>query len=230
MSPEEFFGARDKAVAGQLKARGFAPRVVFDGGASNGLWTSVIAEVFPEARFEMFEPLADRPEYAEGLERVLSGRVGAALHQVALGDRVGKAALRLPVDDPVSASLLTGARSSVRESEVDVVTLDAMVASARCRAPDLIKLDLQGAEMLALLGAREFCLPHASALVIETWLTRGYGPSTPLLHELVGFLAAHGYLTCDLGDGYRSRDTLVSLDLWFVRAGSPLGEALWSNP
>src|SRR5690606_12719134 len=104
-----------------------------------------------------------------------------ALHRVALGDKVGKAPLRLPVDDPVTASLLTRSRDSVRESEVEVVTMDAMVGSERCAPPDLIKLDLQGAEMLALLGARERCLPHASVLLIETWLTRGYGPGTPLL-------------------------------------------------
>ena len=41
-----------------LRWLGFRPNVVYDIGASNGIWSSVAGLVFPEARFELFEPLS----------------------------------------------------------------------------------------------------------------------------------------------------------------------------
>jgi hypothetical protein len=37
---------------------GFDPKVIFDIGASNGEWSRIISEVFPNAVYHLFEPLA----------------------------------------------------------------------------------------------------------------------------------------------------------------------------
>src|ERR1700744_2391944 len=43
----------------RLKSLGFAPAVIYDIGAYRGGWTKVAAEVFPQARFVLFEANSD---------------------------------------------------------------------------------------------------------------------------------------------------------------------------
>jgi hypothetical protein len=39
--------------------QGRSPSVIFDIGASNGVWSDTIALTLPEAEYHLFEPLAD---------------------------------------------------------------------------------------------------------------------------------------------------------------------------
>jgi hypothetical protein len=41
-----------------LREAGVRPPVIFDIGAANGMWSAPIDQIFPEAAFHLFEPLA----------------------------------------------------------------------------------------------------------------------------------------------------------------------------
>ncbi len=81
--------------------------------------------------------------------------------------------------------------------------------------PEVIKLDVQGAERLILFGGRGV-VQNASVLFIETWLTRGYGPATPLLTEMINLLAQLGFRLVGLGEQFKGeRGRVYSVDAVF---------------
>ncbi len=69
MSGSEDFAAHETRVFTLLASAGFAPATIYDIGAANGTWSAVISNnVFPDAAFHMFEPLAKLNEsFEQGL-------------------------------------------------------------------------------------------------------------------------------------------------------------------
>lgn len=77
---------------------------------------------------------------------------------------------------------------------IQTVTLDAYCAQAGAR-PDLVKIDVEGAELLVLQGARKLLSEYHPTLILAVhryWLPRGQSPA--LIREL---LTGHGYAVFD---------------------------------
>ena len=73
-----------------LLHQGYAPSVVYDIGASNGVWSDAIALALPEAEYYLFEPLAESvPFYRSDLKERLARRPKFHVHAVALSDHSG---------------------------------------------------------------------------------------------------------------------------------------------
>src|SRR5579862_4653376 len=78
--------ATDRQRLAQLRALGVQLNHFFDVGASNGVWANQVSEDFPDATFDLFEPLVDLvPAYQEKLEPRLHSHPRFRLHKVALG-------------------------------------------------------------------------------------------------------------------------------------------------
>ncbi len=206
----------------QLRKAGVEPRLLFDGGASNGRWTRRVSQAFPEATFELFEPLIDHaPEYREGMEQLLAAHPRFGLHKVALGQTcrpaqmhidknlVGSTALELGMDGPREWASI----------EVEMVTIDHFMEQSNRPSPQVIKLDTQGCELAILQGA-ERTLPRVDLLLVECWLHRGYGATTPLLLEVAEWLRHLEFYLWDFGGCYRNSGGLVSQDCYFLNARS----------
>src|SRR5258705_13943775 len=75
----------DRSRLAQLRKIGVDLRRFFDVGGSDGEWNSHISRDFPEATFDVFEPLVDHvPEYREKIKKTLTGP-RFRIHKVALG-------------------------------------------------------------------------------------------------------------------------------------------------
>jgi FkbM family methyltransferase len=76
---------------------------------------------------------------------------------------------------------------------VDSVTLDELVADDNSLRPSLIKIDVQGAEMLVLKGAANILRRYGPALFVELQEEglKRFGTSAS---EILGHLASQGYL------------------------------------
>src|SRR5262249_33713843 len=192
-----------------------APAVIYDIGAYRGGWTRLAAEVFPEAQFVLFEANRD---HADAL--AASGRRHGI---VALGDKDGGTrAFHFPrTGDVTGASLYVEntthyAGQNLQVREVETVRLDTAVARENLPAPDLIKVDVQGAELEVLAGASE-TLRQANALIVEVSLV-DYNKGGPLAAAVIAAVDRLGFRCADLCEVHRGAgDFVLQLDILCVR-------------
>lgn len=143
-----------------IMATGLVPDVsgiAIDGGAHVGSWTVLMSEYF--SHVWAFEPCAEsfNMMLVNVAGRNLPG--GVSLRKQALMDKV----CRVDVVLPKGGRRTLTARQVQEGSEVEAVTIDSLDLSG-C---DLIKLDLEGAEGLALTGAAKTIKAFKPFLVIE---------------------------------------------------------------
>jgi len=201
----------------KLKGLGYDPAVVYDIGASNGVWSDTIALVQPDSEYHLFEALADVVDfYRQGLAERLQRRPRFHLHPVALGDRPGTAEFFVTHDGFGSSMLDRGDIPEVKQQiRIPRATLDDYIAEHSLPLPNVIKIDCQGAERLILEGGSA-ALEQADMVLLETWFERGYGPDTPLLGEMIEYLKQRAFLLVETGEKfYGDRGKLYSIDAFF---------------
>lgn len=207
----------DRRFVEKLVNAGIPIETVYDVGASNGQWSAQIAEVLPRATFELFEAWVG-PQYADALAAVLRRRPDFRVHRFALGRENGTIRLNVQANHAGNSLIQSDWDGIVEKLPVPVRRLDDAVIGLNLRPPDLIKIDVQGFELKILEGGEQTCR-QAKALMLETWLYRGYGPETPLLHEIVDWVAAREFSLATFGGSWVSPDELKmwSVDAFFVR-------------
>ncbi|MGN6872409.1 MAG: FkbM family methyltransferase [Solirubrobacteraceae bacterium] len=148
------FGARtddtDTVAVGLL--RGPEP-VIFDGGAHGGAYSENALRERPDARIFAFEP---SPTAFPRVERTLAGR--AQVFQLGLYDTTSELPMFAEEEVSMGASLLPQDRPYWHADfserwTVDVTTIDEFCAEHEIDRIDLLKLDIEGAELAALRGA-----------------------------------------------------------------------------
>lgn len=135
---------------------------VFDVGAHAGFY-SLLASVLvgPGGRVVAFEPVARNRHYLEQHLRI-NALSNVEVIAAAVTERAGR--LRL-ASGPSSSMWHADARG---ELEVDAVCLDDLVSSEMFPPPDLVKLDVEGAELLALEGSAAVIAAHRPIFVLST--------------------------------------------------------------
>jgi FkbM family methyltransferase len=211
------FAELDQEVFTLLKRLGYQPQVIFDIGASNGYWSRFIHEVLPDATYHLFEPLSDHiPDYGVRMKTVLKEYPDFQLHKFALGDEVTDKTINLYSDGFSSTVVEMDSMQGVQQLTVPMMTLDAAIAKFDLPCPQAIKADIQGFELAMLKGAQQ-TLPQVDILILESWLSRGYGPGCGLLIEMANWLLQFDFYLWDFAEYFRD-DTgkLYTVDCVFV--------------
>jgi FkbM family methyltransferase len=206
-----------------LKNLGLDLARFFDVGASIGRWSSRVSVDFPHATFNLFEPLIDHaPSYRLKMETTLARHPNFRLHKTALGPECKRTWMYLYPENLVGSTALPlgSTPAGAQRVEVDMLTLDYVVKEFRLPVPQVIKMDTQGCELNILEGATR-TLPEVEVLLLECWLTRAYGESTPLLFEVAEWLRQFDFHLWDLGNAWRDAEgVLVAQDCLFLNARS----------
>jgi FkbM family methyltransferase len=198
---------RDHEALTTIFAAALAPDACcIDVGAHSGDVLAEIVRIAPHGRHIGFEPL---PAFATALQRRLPG---VEVRNVALGDTPGSAPFTHVLDRPGWSGLKTrptpdGNAPRTETIEVTVERLDDALAAGY--APALIKIDVEGAELGVLHGARATLAAHHPLLVFEHGLGSAdhYGTGPGDVHD---FLRGLGYRIFDLqGQGPYDRATFV---------------------
>jgi FkbM family methyltransferase len=197
------------------------PATVLDVGANRGQFALVAAHRWPSARLICFEPL---PAAAERLTEVLTAVPAAEIHTLALTDAPGEAELHVARADDSSSLFPIGARQVATfpgTDEVGVIAvrtarLDDELDITALDRPVLLKIDVQGGELLLLRGATA-SLDHVDAVLVECSFVEFY-EGQPLAKQVVDFLAGHGLVLFGTGIPTTDRNgSVVQIDLVFAR-------------
>jgi hypothetical protein len=100
-----------------------------------------------------------------------------------------------------------------RNDALGAATLDEVVAGDRLAPPDLLKIDVEGAESRVLHGAADV-LRRRPHLVIET-----HGPTVE--RECVEILLGHGYTPRIVTQRRRLREHRAADNRWLIAEGRP---------
>jgi FkbM family methyltransferase len=172
----------------ELQQPGFT---FLDVGTNVGLYGLVCSALFEPGSVVGFEPT---PETAR-IARLLAARNGfpIGLEQVALGAEPGTAQLYLSAKSDSSNSLAHGFKRSTGTVDVEVRTLDDVVAS-NALTPHIVKIDAETYEPHVLAGARSTIARHRPTLVVEV-LPR---PELALGEAIERAIDEHGYRFHDI--------------------------------
>jgi len=202
-----------------IRARGFAPRGIFDVGAYKGEWAKVALSVFPKTPILMIEPQDEMVPFLSELTKSApnchhikagAGRKAGELVQTIWDDYAGSSFL--PSEDP---KLMEAGK----QRKVRVITIDSLLAQDYPQfVPDLVKFDVQGFELEALSGA-EILFGRTEVVILEVSLFP-FSPGWPLAREVIAYMSSKAYELYDVpGYGRRPYDgALGQLDMAFVKA------------
>jgi FkbM family methyltransferase len=213
----------------QIKNLGFTPASVIDVGASVGSFTMQCHRVFPDSKYLLIEPLEENRALLDQVTK----RIPNAEYVLAVAtSEPGEVTLNVH-SDLVGSSLYlekeTGLDGVPRN--VPAVTLDDLCRDRSVPGPYLIKIDVQGAELDVLSGAREV-LDRTEYVILEVSLFQ-FAKGGPQLYDVVTFMKSHGFVAYDiLGWHYRPLDgALAQMDMAFVKEISQFRKHhIYTNP
>jgi FkbM family methyltransferase len=175
---------------------------VFDIGANRGVVSQLCARLTgPSGQIYAFEPLWPVYELLCRNLRTVPKHAGSVVAvPYALGDREGSAIFTVPSDDLAMASLapannwrqVTNA-ATVRNYHGSIIRLDDFLSTRQVRMPDFMKIDVEGAELFVLRGAKSlFASGARPAMLIEIFApwekAFEYGP-----WDVLSLLGSYGY-------------------------------------
>ena len=141
--------------------------VVVDGGANYGIYSLAAARlVGPAGRVFSFEPcLESFSVLQKNIE--LNRLQNVRLFRAALADKEGSASLYHSGRGPISFSLGPPAHGSCRSEVVTTSSLHKILQEENAEHVGLIKLDVEGAEELALRGAQPLIASFRPCVIFE---------------------------------------------------------------
>jgi FkbM family methyltransferase len=166
--------------------------VLYDIGANIGLVALHSARICRSV--VAFEP---DPSFRQRLRRNLSlnPQINIDIEEFAISDSDGTTVLYTDGADGHSPSLVHQ-RGESSKATVETRSLDSLFREGRLPLPTVLKLDIEGAEILALRGAEELLSgpqrPRALFIEVHGTFLGGFGSSAD---EVYGLLRKHGYTT-----------------------------------
>ncbi len=161
---------------------------VWDIGADVGYFTLLFSQlVGSSGGVTAFEPIPKaRVRLQENLR--LNNRNNVQIEDRALGRTPGKFIL----EKPLSVSRVNFAKSKPEQGDIEVAVVRADDLAGQWPIPDIIKMDVEGAEFEILQGMDRLLIEHRPSLILEL-----HGPYLPLFgttaERVVAWLEAKNY-------------------------------------
>lgn len=160
----ERLGIYELHVQQALAERLHSGATLYDVGGHRGYFAGLaLVGVGEKGRVVVFEPL---PDNAELIRKALGSSI--AVHEVAVADEDGRASLHWqPLASTAIASLDPAEIKAGQEIEVQTIRLDSFWDADSGAPPDVIKVDVEGAEGRVLNGAERLLTEVRPRWLIE---------------------------------------------------------------
>jgi FkbM family methyltransferase len=178
----------------KMKQDGHEPKVVYDIGACVLHWTREAVNIWPESKYFAFEAMEEsaqifnyfRVPHAIG---VLSDEDGRELEFWQNTEHPGGNSYYKENEEINPNTVNYFDETKIRK--VKALTLDTMIEQRGFPLPDLIKMDVQGAELDILKGASK-CLANAKDVILELQKVE-YNKGAPLRDEVISYMEIQGF-------------------------------------
>ena len=202
-----------------LKRKNFIPEYIIDIGCGYGQWTKKLLKFYPSSRYLLFD--ADKNNIEQ--LNVLKNKYNNVSYKICL----------LSDDNKPYKFYNMGYGSSIFEEqtshkrkvvEITSTTLNQeLLPELKNHTNNLIKLDVQGAELKVLDGLKE-TVNSFEVIILEVSL-HNYNKDSPLFDKVMNYMNVKGFRLYDLFDLKRlgeNESFLIQFDCVFVRNNSNL--------
>ena len=174
-------------------------KIVFDIGAWVGNTAVEYSNYFPNSIVHTFEPFPESFEKLKKKSENFENRIIA--NQVAISDKVGQATFYSNLIETTN-SLLPSTntnskhdyfRNNKKEIKVDTLTIDEYCTKNNINRINIVKMDIQGAELAAMQGATSMLEASKIDIIFCEVNFIAMYENSALFHELVIFLEKFGY-------------------------------------
>jgi len=193
---------------------GFNPKTIIDVGVGYG--THGLYAAFPESKLLLIEPLVD---FEAAMKNILETRNGEYVIAAA-GNENKDVTFNRHLHQLDASSLLkeqTGPDTDGEEVTVKMIKLDDYLISHHYEGSYLLKVDVQGAELLVIEGCHNI-LNECEVIVLEISLLE-FLKESPQFYEVINFMHRKGFVPFDIVPGWtRPLDqALGQVDIVFVK-------------
>ena len=203
-----------------------SPKSFIDVGASDGRWTELAMQFFPNSYYLLVEA---QEGHRKDLESFQSKNPTILICMAAAGDSEGE--IYFDASD-LHAGLASKEKLENNCITVPVTTIDLQVEKHKLQPPFCIKLDTHGFEIPILEGATK-TLEKAELLIIEVYNFQivqnadDTSQNSLRFYELCQYLDKKGFYCADLVDIMRRKkdDMLWQMDMFFYRKENPVFES-----
>ena len=171
-------------------------KTVFDIGANEGQFIDIILRLIPQVQVYSFEPLK---ELFLKLSKKFNGNKNVKLFNLAIGNKNSLVNFYSNEFSPSSSFLEISDlhidafphTKNVNTIEVEMKTLDEMMSQCESKEKVLLKIDVQGYELLVLEGAERF-ICDVDIIIVESSYYELY-KDQPLFEKIYQFLNIRGF-------------------------------------
>lgn len=195
----------------RLLRSGVEIETVYDIGAHRGEWTSSVRAFLPNARFFLFEANA---MHADALRKTGDPFFISVLSSEA------KAVNFYSTGSPGDSYFRERTKNyaTVTPASLTATTLDALVDEYELPSPDLIKADVQGAELDVLHGGSRAL--RAAKLVLLECPIGELNQGAPTIDQYFHFMTAHGFTPVEFLDPIWIKNRMIQVDVLFAKVGA----------
>lgn len=212
------------AFEAQSKLSAQGTPCIFDVGANRGKNSEAYLKQFPSCQLHCFEPL---PECFNLLVSQFANSSNVKVHPIAMSDRTGSADFFCNALDETSSLLPFSSAAATNWEGVDIhtkgsipvecVTLDDFLEKQGINQVDILKIDVQGAEMAVLRGAEKALDAGRIKVIFFEIITCDTYKNQPAIQDYLKFLDSKNYGLVGIYDQANGPDgQLRQLDALFA--------------
>lgn len=199
------------------KEKGMNPKVIYDIGAHQGVWTRFAQKVFPDAKIFAFEGNAEHMEKLQDISAniVLLGsenKKDVAFYKNMVGCTTGNSIY-------LEQTIYFTPQNAIIEV-LPMVRLDDFIQQHTIPIPEFIKLDVQGAELDILKGMGNL-LKEVKYVVIEASLHK-YNRGAPMIEDVIFFMKLQSFDIIDFVELHKINGYLAQVDILFAHSSTGL--------